>query len=89
MDTLTHTLAGLVLGECAARSQPAAATALSLEQRRPLYITLLTIGSNLPDSDFLYSLITGSKLDYLLHHRGHTHTLLGLLLAALLLFAAA
>lgn len=89
MDTLTHTLAGLVLGECAARSQPAAATTLSLEQRRPLYIALLTVGSNLPDSDFLYSLLTGSKLDYLLHHRGHTHTLLGLLLGALLLFAAA
>jgi len=89
MDTLTHTLAGLVLGECAARSLPATGTALPLEQRRPLYITLLTVGSNLPDSDFVYSLLTGSKLDYLLHHRGHTHTVVGLLLAALLLFGAA
>jgi inner membrane protein len=88
MDTLTHTLAGLVLGECAARSIPTPRTALSLAQRRALYITLLTFGSNLPDSDFLYSLVSGSKLDYLLHHRGHTHTLVGLALGALLLFGA-
>jgi inner membrane protein len=89
MDTLTHTLAGLVLGECAARSTPATRTGLSLAQRRGLYITLLTLGSNLPDSDFLYSLVTGSKLDYLLHHRGHTHTVPGLLLGAALMFGLA
>jgi inner membrane protein len=89
MDTLTHTLAGLVLGECAARSIPATHTGLSLGQRRGLYITLLTLGNNLPDSDFLYPLVSGSKLDYLLHHRGHTHTVVGLTLGALLLFGIA
>ena len=89
MDTLTHTLAGLLLGECAARAIPTGRSALSLEQRRTLYLPLLAVGSNLPDSDFLYSLITGSKLDYLLHHRGHTHTIFGLLASAALLYAAA
>ena len=88
MDTLTHTLAGLVLGECAARSIPTSRSTLHLEQRRGLFIALLTVGSNLPDSDFLYSLVTGSKLDYLLQHRGHSHTVFGLLAAAALLFAA-
>lgn len=89
MDTLTHTLAGLVLGESAARSIPARATGLTLGQRRALYGTVLILGSNLPDSDFIYSLLTGSKLDYLLHHRGHTHTVPGLVLAAALLFGVA
>jgi len=46
-------------------------------------VTLAAIGSNLPDSDLLYSFI-GRKLNYLLHHRGHTHTIL----IALLLGAA-
>jgi inner membrane protein len=39
----------------------------------------------LPDADFLYSLVTGSKLDYLLHHRGHTHTIIGALAGSLLM----
>src|SRR5690349_5308353 len=89
MDTLTHTLAGMLLGECAARSMPARGSTVPLERRRPLYIALLTVGSNLPDADFIYSLLTGSKLDYLLHHRGHSHTVLGLLIAAGLLHAGA
>jgi inner membrane protein len=89
MDTLTHSLAGLVLGEFAARSIPTTRTGLSLGQRRGLYISLLILGSNLPDADFLYSLASGSKLDYLLHHRGHSHTLVGLVLGAALLFGIA
>ena len=40
-------------------------------------IGLMVVGSNLPDADFLYSALTGSKLDYLLQHRGYTHTVLG------------
>ncbi len=89
MDTLTHTLAGILLGECAARALPEQRSAMALGQRRSLYIGLLAVGSNLPDSDFVYSLITGSKLDYLLHHRGHSHTVVGVLVAAMLLFAFA
>jgi inner membrane protein len=41
--------------------------------------------ANLPDLDLLYYGITPPPLGYLLHHRGHTHTLLGLLPQALLL----
>jgi inner membrane protein len=43
--------------------------------------------NNLPDLDFLYVPITGGKLGYLLHHRGHTHTLAaGLPCALIVLF---
>jgi inner membrane protein len=91
MDNVTHTLIGVLVGEasaCALRSS-ATSTGLSSNQRRNLYVTLMGVGSNLPDLDFVYSTITGSKLDYLLHHRGHTHTLLGIVAVALLLGLAA
>lgn len=42
----------------------------------------------MPDADFLYPLVTGNKLDYLLHHRGHTHTIIGALAASLLMIVA-
>jgi inner membrane protein len=85
MDNITHTLIGVLVGEASATYIPAKRSALSISQRRNLYVTLMGVGSNLPDLDFLYSTITGSKLDYLLHHRGHTHTLLGIIAVALLL----
>ncbi len=37
------------------------------------------IAANLPDIDLLYSGITPAPLGYLLHHRGHTHTIAGLI----------
>jgi inner membrane protein len=41
------------------------------------------VGSNLPDLDFLVGELSDDrKLGYLLHHRGHTHTLLFALLAS-------
>ncbi len=76
MDNVTHTLAGLAVAHAAlylrAGRTPAPAT-------RPLQLaTLLTsaLANNAPDLDFIYSGITAGKLGYLLHHRGHTHTLL-------------
>jgi inner membrane protein len=42
----------------------------------------------LPDLDFLWSGVTARPFGYLLHHRGHSHTLPGAVLAALLLMAA-
>lgn len=87
MDTLTHALAGAVIGETAARLLPARTGGLSALTRRTLFVSLGVVGSNLPDMDFLYSAVTRSKLDYLLHHRGHTHTVVGVILAALLMYA--
>src|SRR5262245_24597773 len=42
------------------------------------------LANNLPDFDFAYTRIVPGKLGYLLHHRGHTHTVaIGLLLGVI------
>mgnify|MGYP003763838047 CR=1 FL=1 len=56
--------------------------------RRNLFVGIMAFGSNLPDLDFLPSRILDDKLHYLLHHRGHTHTILGALGIAALLYLA-
>lgn len=73
MDTLTHTLSGLVT----ARLSPA--RSLSLRTR---YLAGM-LAANMPDLDIL--LAPFSPEFYLLHHRGETHSLLMLPLWALLL----
>ncbi|HWK52639.1 MAG TPA: metal-dependent hydrolase [Steroidobacter sp.] len=83
MDNLTHTIIGTLVGEVAARVAPGQRSTLPATTRRNLSVTLAAIGSNLPDSDLLYSYFDG-KISYLLHHRGYTHTIL----IALLLGAA-
>lgn len=86
MDNLTHTLIGALVGEAVARALPRAANDLPELTRRNLCVTLAAIGSNLPDSDLLYSFF-GGKVGYLLHHRGHTHTILIALLLGAAVFA--
>lgn len=78
MDNLTHSLVGMALAELV---QPAAATA---RQRRVL-MTAGIVSANLPDIDLAYTWITPPPLGYLLHHRGHTHTVAGLAVLGLLL----
>lgn len=75
MDNVTHTIIGTLAGEVAARLAPKDRSTLPEATRRNLCVTLAAIGSNLPDADLLYSFF-GGKLNYLLHHRGHTHTIL-------------
>ena len=85
MDNLTHTLIGTLAGEALARTAGRHQDDLPEAVRRNVFVTLAAIGSNLPDADLLYSFI-GDKVNYLLHHRGHSHTIVGaLLLAALAL----
>ena len=79
MDNLTHTLAGLVAAETLLASSPQR-DALAGRTRR-LLLGASVVANNLPDADFVYTRITPGKLGYLLHHRGHTHTLVfGLIL---------
>lgn len=89
MDNLTHTLAGVLVGETIARVSRPSANGLPDPQRRNLFVTLMALGSNLPDLDFVSSMISGDKLHYLLEHRGHTHTIVGALIGAALLLAGA
>jgi inner membrane protein len=88
MDNITHTLIGALVGETVARTTPGDPHGLSNEVRRNLLVTTSAIGSNLPDVDVFYSFI-GGKINYLLQHRGHSHTIIGALLLAVAAFAIA
>lgn len=88
MDNITHSLLGALVGETAHRFTPTGEGGLHADQRRVLGIGLMVAGNNLPDVDFLYSAFSGSNLDYVLQHRGYSHTIVGALgIAALMLFA--
>jgi inner membrane protein len=94
LDNFTHTLIGALVGETVARrarpfGRPAPLrTALPDGTFRRLIVVSLVVGSNLPDADLLYTSLGGGPLSYVLQHRGYTHTLLGALLGALLLWLA-
>ncbi|MEH6434787.1 metal-dependent hydrolase [Massilia sp. DD77] len=86
MDNLTHSLVGLALGELVERALPAEPDpARGRTRRRALLVTGL-LASNFPDLDLVLTPLLAPPLGYLMHHRGHTHTLLyGLPQVALLL----
>jgi inner membrane protein len=86
MDNVTHTLIGALLGETVARTTQPDPRGLQGEVRRNLLVATAAIGSNLPDVDVLYSFI-GGKINYLLQHRGHSHTIIGALALAAIAFA--
>ena len=67
VDNLTHTLVGVAVGRTFDRREGTAASAA---------VWTGIVASNLPDIDsFLPPVVTGTKIDFLLHHRGWTHTL--------------
>ena len=63
MDNLTHTIAGVLIGEGIARFVPAGHSALAPPQRRSLLVVLAAVCRTLPDADLLYTLASGHKLD--------------------------
>ncbi len=78
MENLAHTLLGLSMAKS------------GLERVTPLATATLVISSNLPDIDVVVQL-SGGTVSYLEHHRGFTHSFLGLAvlsiaLAGLLVF---
>ncbi len=77
MENLTHSLLGATLAEAAL---PIGAT----DRQRAMFYGFGIAAANLPDADLLYTSITPAPLGYLLHHRGHTHTLAGIAGLALL-----
>ena len=74
---MTHSLVGAAIAEAALPGSP--------NPRRALFYTVGIAAANFPDLDLLYTWITPAPLGYLLHHRGHTHTLGGLVVQAVLL----
>ncbi|GAB3473067.1 hypothetical protein GCM10027321_46650 [Massilia terrae] len=88
MDNISHSLAGLALGELVERSLPADTDPLRARVRHRLLLVSCWAASNFPDLDLLLTPLAPRPLGYLLQHRGHTHTLVGLLPQAVLLLAA-
>src|SRR3954452_17512634 len=56
---------------------------------RTAAFVVAALGNNLPDLDFVYSGITPRPLGYLLHHRGHTHTVIAAFAFALVTLGTA
>jgi inner membrane protein len=78
MDNITHSLVGVALADLAMGRR-------ATKVQRPLFVGAGIIAANLPDLDLAYSRITPPPIGYLLHHRGHTHTVVGLVALALVL----
>ena len=70
MDNITHAFIGAAMAECAV---PRSASA----RARTVFMCAGIIAANAPDVDLLYSGVIEEPLGYLLHHRGHSHTLPG------------
>jgi inner membrane protein len=80
VDNVTHAFIGAAMAECAV---PRGA----LARTRAVFIVAGVVAANSPDVDLLYTGLTEAPLGYLLHHRGHSHTLPGLAALGLLIWS--
>ena len=87
MDNISHSVAGLAIGETIHRCLPAEPESAAQSVRRRMLLTSCWLASNFPDLDLVLTGQLPPPLGYLLHHRGHTHTLLYLLPQALVIIA--
>lgn len=71
MDPFTHTLVGLTAAKA------------GLERFGPLATTVCLLAANSPDSDIVVGLTT-DRWNYLHHHRGLTHSIIGVIALALI-----
>lgn len=85
MDNLSHSVVGLVAGEILHRALPAETEPEFERSRHRLLLISCCLASNFPDLDLLLTPLLRPPLGYLLHHRGHTHTILYAFPQALLL----
>jgi inner membrane protein len=79
MDNLTHSVVGLGIGALVDRSVPPEAEHDAQRVRTRMLLTIGCLASNFPDLDLVLTRLLEAPLGYLLHHRGHTHTLVGAL----------
>ncbi len=87
MDNLSHTLAGLLVAEASLLFRRARGNAPAPGFARAAHV-VSALANNLPDADSLYARFMAERpLGYLLHHRGHTHTVVGALALAALSLA--
>src|SRR5215470_8546934 len=71
MDNLTHSLVGLTAAKA------------GLEKLSPGATALCILAANTPDSDIVV-LAFGDRWDFLQHHRGITHSIVGVIALAIL-----
>lgn len=89
MDNVTHALAGMLMAD-ATTSLVAARSGTTVPDRfRRAAVVVGIAAAELPDLDVFYagSILRMGPLGYLLHHRGHTHTIVWAVIGALLLWA--
>ena len=87
MDNVTHSLAGLVLAASMARLRARSASAGPAARFGAVTGISSMLAANLPDADLFYSGLGGDRLGYMLHHRGHTHTVAVATLGAVIVWA--
>lgn len=85
MDNITHTVVGLGLGALIDHALPIEPDPAQARIRTRMLLVVAALASNLPDADLLLAPLLEQPLGYLLHHRGHTHTLVGAALQTLFL----
>ncbi len=85
MDNFSHSVAGLAAGELIHRTLKPEGDQERNRTRHRLLLLTCWLASNFPDLDLFLTPLLPEPLGYLLHHRGHTHTLLYALPQALLL----
>lgn len=88
MDNITHGLAGLLMADVTVQSMSSRHRRTISPRVRRATVLLGIAAAEFPDSDLLYSgpLVQLGPLGYLLHHRGHTHTLIWATISALALW---
>jgi inner membrane protein len=87
MDNLTHSVVGLGVGALIDRSLAAEPDPDRRRVRARMLLVIGCLASNFPDLDLFLTPLLDAPLGYLLHHRGHTHTLLAAIAEAALLLA--
>lgn len=85
MDNLSHSLLGLAVGALTERCLPREATPAAQKTRARMLLVTGWLGANLPDLDLVLTGLLAAPLGYLLHHRGHTHTIVFAIAQALVL----
>lgn len=85
MDNATHAFAGLLMADATAQWIERRTGVAADAQLGRVVVALGIIAAELPDADLAYSgpVVGLGPLGYLLHHRGHTHTVVFAVAAAL------
>ncbi len=88
MDNVTHGLAGLLLADITIAAVERRTGQATPRGFRRAAVLLGIVAAEFPDADLLYSgdVLGMGKLGYLLHHRGHTHTVVFAIVIALVLW---